>query len=143
VDGCAAYMSGRVGELPAARPRKSLPVKAARLLLLEDGGGAVLLEKRPPSGIWGGLWSLPELAMDDDIRSACRQRWGLRVRGSSDGRQFRHSFSHYHFDITPCRVRLDTSTAQVNDANTCWYRTSQTGQLALATPVQRILEEYA
>jgi A/G-specific adenine glycosylase len=140
---CMALSSGRVSTLPAARPRKSLPVKSARLLLLEDGDGAILLEKRPPAGIWGGLWSLPELAMEDDIASACQQRWGVRVRSVADGERLRHTFSHYHFDITPCRVRFEPAAGLVNDGERHWYRASQTRSLGLAAPVQRILEQYA
>ncbi|MGB5396515.1 MAG: A/G-specific adenine glycosylase [Gammaproteobacteria bacterium] len=140
---CAALANDQVSALPAARPKKTLPVKSARLLLLDDGAGAVLLERRPPSGIWGGLWSLPELAMEDDIASACQQRWGVQVHSATDGTRFRHSFSHYHFDITPCRVQLETSIALVKDANMRWYCAAQTRPLALAAPVQRILQEYA
>ena len=140
---CVALATGQVSRLPAARPRKVLPVKAARLLLVDDGAGAILLEKRPPAGIWGGLWSLPELSMDDDIASACQQRWGLRVQSTADGSRFRHTFSHYHFDITPCRVHFKAGVALVNDADRRWYRASQSRPLALAAPVQRILKEYA
>jgi A/G-specific adenine glycosylase len=141
---CQALMQGRVGELPAAKPRKKLPVKAARMLLLANAEGAILLEKRPPSGIWGGLWSLPELAMEDDIADACKQRWGVKVQHSRDGLTLRHSFSHYHFDITPCEVRLRAQLPQIrDDAALHWYRPKQSQRLGLAAPVKRILDQYA
>ena len=141
---CAALAQDRVSELPSARPRKILPVKAARMLLLTNAKGGILLEKRPPSGIWGGLWSLPELAMDEDIAIACEQRWGMQVKSSADGLALRHSFSHYHFDITPCEVRFRMRVAGVNDsAAQHWYRPGQTKRLGLAAPVKRILDQYA
>jgi A/G-specific adenine glycosylase len=141
---CQALAQGRVSDYPAARPRKILPVKAARMLLLANTEGAILLEKRPPSGIWGGLWSLPELAMDEDIAGACEQRWGVQVQSSDDGLTLRHSFSHYHFDITPCEVRFKTRTLRVgDDAALHWYRPEQTKSLGLAAPVKRILDQYA
>lgn len=141
---CAALAQSRVADFPAVRPRKVLPVKTARMLLLSSTDGAILLEKRPPIGIWGGLWSLPELAMDEDIASACVQRWGLRVRNADDGERVRHTFSHFHFDITPCRVRCEIAAARVND-DAClqWYRPAMNQRLALAAPVQRILERYS
>jgi len=141
---CQALAQNRVGEFPAARPRKKLPVKAARMLLLANAEGSILLEKRPPSGIWGGLWSLPELAMGDDIADACEQRWGVKVQHSRDGLTLRHSFSHYHFDITPCEVRLRTQVPQISDdAALHWYHPQQARRLGLAAPVKRILDQYA
>ena len=75
---CVALRDGRVDELPSPRPAKQLPRKAVRVLLLERAGD-VLLERRPSTGIWAGLWSLPELALDDDVVAACRARFGLEV----------------------------------------------------------------
>jgi A/G-specific adenine glycosylase len=75
---CVALRDGRVDELPSPRPAKQLPRKAVRVLLLERAG-EVLLERRPPTGIWAGLWSLPEVALDDDVVAACRARFGLVV----------------------------------------------------------------
>jgi len=113
-------------------------------LLLANEGGAILLEKRPPSGIWGGLWSLPELAMDDDITGACEQRWGLKVQNSQDGSAMRHTFSHYHFDITPCEVRCSGGALKISDESALrWYRPEQAKSLGLAAPVKRILDQYA
>lgn len=141
---CQALALASVAEFPAARPRKVMPVKAARMLLLANAEGAFMLEKRPPSGIWGGLWSLPELAMDADIAAACAQRWGLQLQSSADGRVQRHSFSHYHFDITPCEVSCVAQVAQIREAESLyWYQPGRTKSLGLAAPVKRILEQYA
>ena len=65
-------------QLPSPRPRKALPQRAVRVLLIERGG-EILFEKRPPLGIWGGLWSLPECALDDDARAVVRTRFGADV----------------------------------------------------------------
>ena len=59
-------------------PRKALPQRAVRVLVIERGG-EILFEKRPPLGIWGGLWSLPECALDDDPRAVVRARFGADV----------------------------------------------------------------
>src|SRR4029077_15864311 len=58
---CRAFELGRQSELPAPRPRKQLPVRRTRMLIAVNDEGAVLLEQRAPSGVWGGLWSFPEL----------------------------------------------------------------------------------
>lgn len=142
---CQARISDRVDRFPSPRPRKSMPVRTARLLILTDqGSGRILLEKRPPSGIWGGLWSLPEAGVGDSIEQVCRQRWGLKMLANEDRESFRHSFSHYHFDITPCQVRVRPAGSRVNDTgNIIWCTSSEAAERALATPVARIIKQHA
>ncbi len=138
---CAAFVAAKVDLYPQPRPRKTMPVKATRLLVLTDAdSGHILLEKRPPSGIWGGLWSLPELDTAASVESECRQRWGLRVLGVSESPQFRHTFSHYHLDITPCQVQVRCSHHGVHEqGQTQWCPTDEVGNRGLAAPVARIL----
>ncbi|MBD3609161.1 MAG: A/G-specific adenine glycosylase, partial [Gammaproteobacteria bacterium] len=64
---CQARRQGRQAELPHRKPKKDKPVKRCHMLILQDAQGHVLLQQRPPSGIWGGLWSLPECPEDIDI----------------------------------------------------------------------------
>ena len=65
-------------QVPAPRPRKRLPHKRTLMLVLTRAG-EVLLEKRPPSGIWGGMWCLPEAARKTDIEAYCLKRFGAHV----------------------------------------------------------------
>ena len=137
---CVAYAEHRVAEFPAAKPKKVKPVKAARMLILVNDQQQVLLEKRPPSGIWGGLWSLPEAPMDADIAEYCQQHWQFKISAAEDDESFRHSFSHYHFDITPCRVKVKNPSQCVMEAEQqVWYNSNQNHRLGLAAPVQTIL----
>ena len=139
--GCVALRDDRVAELPSSKPKQVKPVKAARMLVLIDPQLQVLLEKRPPSGIWGGLWSLPELDMEADVADWCKQQLNLRIGSIEDADTFRHSFSHYHFDITPCRVQVKNHGQSVmEDERIVWYNTSQPDQRGLAAPVKNILE---
>jgi A/G-specific adenine glycosylase len=142
---CKASTGNQVEKFPAPRPRKKLPVKAARLLILTDvASGSILLEKRPPTGIWGGLWSLPEAEVDEQIEQLCHQRWGLKVLSNEDCDPFRHTFSHYHFDITPCRVQVQQNTTYLKDeGEIIWCQSEDAQQRALATPVARIISQHA
>ncbi|MCK5002018.1 MAG: A/G-specific adenine glycosylase [Gammaproteobacteria bacterium] len=140
--GCLALKNQRVDELPTRKPRKQLPVKTVRMLLLTNAEGQVLLEKRPPTGIWGGLWSLPELAMEQDITQQCEQYWGHRIESLEDQAGFRHTFSHYHLDITPCRVQVVSVSGKVQDSEQHWCDAVQVNDYALATPVTNILQQY-
>ena len=85
---CVARRDGRVGELPEPRPRKALPQRAIRVLLIERCG-EILFEKRPDVGIWGGLWSLPECALADDVEATVRQRFGAQSKSATRCRRSR------------------------------------------------------
>ena len=141
---CESRITNQVNKFPAPRPRKKLPVKATRLLILTDAdSGSILLEKRPPTGIWGGLWSLPEAEVDEQIEQLCHQRWGLKALSKEDCDPFRHTFSHYHLDITPCWVQVRQDTTYLKDEGEfIWCQSEDAQQRALATPVARIIKQH-
>ena len=140
---CAAYASHRVAELPTRRPGKQLPVRVTRMLLLTNEHGEILLEKRPPSGIWGGLWSLPEMELDENIEAVCRGRWGYETDSAEDVPGLRHTFSHYHLDITPCRVKIRYAQTELREPGTQqWCDGDDITALALATPIAGLLRKY-
>jgi A/G-specific adenine glycosylase len=133
---CQAYLQDRVAELPTPRPKKQLPVRACRALLIQHTDHGWLLEQRPPAGIWGGLWCLPELDIADDIEQAL-QGWGLNVGNIEEMPVYRHTFSHFHLDMSPCVVQVKTQSRVAEPSGICWQRDLQS--LALATPTQRLL----
>jgi A/G-specific adenine glycosylase len=111
------------------------------MLLLTTPDQAVYLEKRAPSGIWGGLWSFPEFADQAALQDWCdRNCTGATVQLEL-WPNVRHTFSHFHLDITPCRVHLRNPVFSVMEADQAvWYKTSQIEALGLAAPVQRLLD---
>ena len=139
---CRAFTMDRVSEYPAPRPRKTLPVRAVCMLLLCDETTAVLLQKRPPSGIWGGLWSFPEFDPQEVTVSWCKQTLGLDACELERWPVMRHTFSHFHLDITPVLARLDGPAEMVMDAGTqLWYNPVGNEQRGLAAPVQNLLQQ--
>jgi A/G-specific adenine glycosylase len=141
--GCQALNTGQVIKFPTPRPRKPLPVKATRMLLLTNGCGEILLEKRPPSGIWGGLWSLPEMELEQDIGAFCKSRWGYRTDSTEDIPGLRHTFSHYHLDITPCKVAVRDSETEVREPGLQqWCGINGIESLALASPVAGLIQQH-
>src|ERR1700754_1419005 len=101
---CMAHVTGRQRELPAARPKKAVPTRRTWMLVLRDGD-AVMLEKRPPSGIWGGLWSLPEAA--DEATLAARARSFGASETVSPLASLTHTFTHFRLDTEPRMVELN------------------------------------
>jgi A/G-specific adenine glycosylase len=139
-DDCQAHQQGQETLYPTPRPRKTLPVRRSTLLILQDPAGAVLLERRPPSGLWGGLWSFPECPAEEDPRTWCRTRLGCEVIDLEAWPGLRHSFSHFHLDITPLHVRVGMAMPTIMEADRyIWYRIMNPQSLGLAAPVQRLL----
>jgi A/G-specific adenine glycosylase len=136
---CQAFKLDQVTAFPGKKPRKIIPVREKRFLIIRNNKGHYLMEKRPPTGIWGGLWSLPELAMDESIDKVIKENWQLSVTNFSDLPVFRHTFSHFHLDITPCEVHVTSAfQAVADDARYQWC--ADLSKLALATPVSSIMQ---
>lgn len=143
-DLCAAHAQGRATDYPAPKPRASRPLRHTLLLMLQNSRGEVLLEQRPPAGIWGGLWSFPECIADasvPDVRQWCAAYLGYSLEGLEYWPVLRHSFSHFDLDITPAQARVGkTHTARVMEARpTVWYNNTLNDACGLAAPVKRLL----
>jgi A/G-specific DNA-adenine glycosylase (EC 3.2.2.-) len=143
---CLAHKQGNPQDYPGKKPRKVLPVKTVQMLLIQNLDGHILLQQRPPSGIWGGLWSLPEFPPEDD---ACQQTEALTgvVSTHTELPPVRHTFSHYHLDIQPQLLQLSaniTKAQQVMEtAPQLWYNLQQPQELGLAAPVKKLLNQLA
>ena len=137
---CAAKKKGIQSQLPTAKPKKSLPTKQIIMLVISDKQFRVLLEKRPPAGIWGGLWSLPECTVDTSIEQHCRHRLGITFTNIIQLEQLKHSFSHYHLIIQP--HQLYTARPQtLKEDKLHWFELNQVHQLGLPKPVKSLLNE--
>lgn len=138
---CVARAEGRVAFIPTAKPRRVLPVRSTQMLLLRKAG-AVLLMKRPPAGIWGGLWSLPECPAQTDVTAWCREQLRCEVADPTHWTPLRHTFSHFHLDIQPVLARYTSDVAGVMDeAGTVWYNLDAPPPGGLAAPVQQLLTQ--
>lgn len=138
--GCRAHALGRETGFPAPRPRKDVPLRRTRMLLITCQG-KVLLAKRPPTGIWGGLWSFPEMPVAENIEDWCKQRLGLRVRAQHTWPLLRHGFSHFHLDIEPVRVEVSAVSAVGDNGARRWCDLETMPSLGLAAPVNKLLKQ--
>ncbi|MET0070546.1 MAG: A/G-specific adenine glycosylase [Candidatus Thiodiazotropha sp.] len=139
---CRALAEGNPSRYPAPKPKKALPVRDTRMVILSDSSGDILLEQRPPSGVWGGLWSLPESPSGQRLENWCRDVLGYEVVEQTRLPPRRHSFSHFHLDITPVLVALKNPAQGLMDGGArVWYNLSQPDDRGLAAPVSRILSE--
>ncbi len=136
--GCRAYRQGEPVRYPQSKPRRQLPEREAHMLLLL-AGDEVYLEQRPARGIWGGLWSFPQFDQPAGIPDWCDAR-GLSTGGLETLPAVRHTFSHFHLNITPYRLRVKNPVFSVmEDGQGLWYKLQGSTAVGLAAPVQRLL----
>jgi A/G-specific adenine glycosylase len=138
---CLARAEGRISEFPGRKPRKKLPQKAVVMPVVVNERGEVLLQKRPPVGIWGGLWSLPECA--DEAEFA---HWRAEYLTTGDKGEalepIKHCFSHYQLLIQPQYIALQGVNLRLADAGlVVWQPLAQLEQLGLPAPIRKLLSE--
>jgi len=137
---CAAYASETVDDYPGRKPKKDKPLRQTTMLMARNSE-RVYLERRPKAGIWGGLWSLPELG-DRRIEDWCEEKLGGAATATEFWQTLRHSFSHYDLDIQPIVVRVDSPLSKVADSdNTTWYRLDETPPGGIAAPVKKLIDQ--
>ncbi len=137
---CLALKSDAVNNYPGKKPKKTLPVRRAVFLVIRNRENAVLLLKRPPTGIWGGLWSLPEHDENQHSETWANDQLGLIINAQPPLPPFRHTFSHYHLDITPTPARLtDTTPGIRDDIDAIWLAPEQAAP-GVPAPIKKILE---
>ena len=135
---CQAYESGRWQELPTAKPRKALPEKRTVMLLLLQGN-QILLEKRPPNGIWGGLWSLPEIDNGDSPEIAALGRYGVVSHSLASMQLLTHVFTHFRLHILPQPMQVESAPTFAAEAGLAWLPLAAAIDAALPTPVRKLL----
>jgi A/G-specific adenine glycosylase len=138
---CIARSELSIEKLPTPRPVRERPVRAQTLLAMQDASGAVLLELRPPSGIWGGLLSLPEFEPEGSNESLVAEvsaRFGLHIAITETLGEIRHEFTHYTYLMRP---RLARVTGTVGVAGPALRSVSGEGleTAPLPAPVRRLL----
>lgn len=138
-DTCIARREGRQSELPTPKARKAIPERQTGMLVLQRDG-AILLQRRPEPGIWGGLWSLPEFEAGDDPTLAARQL-GLEPVHRYQLAAFAHTFTHYRLHISPWYLPV-TPAANLAEPTLPqrWVSLAELPSLALPAPIRKLLE---
>lgn len=141
VKSCLATATGVPANWPHKKPKKEKPQRKTWMLIVEDPAGDLLMERRPPSGIWGGLWGFPQFESSDAALEYAKKLGTIH----SDDRSWptvEHTFSHFHLQINPLHVRLKTSAQKVMDREQVWHRPgSELG--GFAAPVSQLLAVLA
>ncbi|MGI9211476.1 MAG: A/G-specific adenine glycosylase [Methylococcaceae bacterium] len=139
--GCQAFQSGQVDELPEARPARAIPIRACFMLIVWRTGGEVLLEKRPPVGLWGGLWTFPEFPTQNALTDWCQDKHlnphSLRYLPTRH-----HRFSHYQLDYTPTVLSAPWVYPSAIAETTDWRWFKCEDSIGVPAPVRQLLDEW-
>jgi len=144
-DRCLARARDQIALYPGRKPARKLPVRTVTMFVLQDRAGRILLEKRPPNGVWGSLYSLPQV----DGREETRLPAGLPHVRLQDGQpehlaSMRHGFTHFLLDISPVRYQVAETGPGVADSNRwLWYSSAEPVEVGLAAPAKKLLAAMA
>ena len=136
---CESLQQNRQSDFPGKKPKPKQPVKQTLLLLLTNTKGEVLLEQRPATGIWGGLWSFPECDSESVIQQTCEQ-YGCAPKSWQIHPQQRHTFSHFHLDYRPAVVEVTEQTTVMDAPHLIWHHPANELTLGTAAPIKKLLE---
>ncbi|MBV1932067.1 MAG: A/G-specific adenine glycosylase [Porticoccaceae bacterium] len=147
---CQAHASATMEIYPTKKPKKTLPIRSTHFLIISDSENRILLQQRPPVGLWGGLWCFPQCEHESAIHETCEQI-GIDFKAPNSAAEHdyrfdkakRHTFSHFHLDYTPVFISLSQLkaelTTQIAEHSVTWVRPQDPGQLGLPRPVEQVL----
>ncbi|MCF7222751.1 A/G-specific adenine glycosylase [Marilutibacter chinensis] len=138
---CVAHREGRAGELPTPRPGKTLPQREAQVLWLEDAQGRILLQQRPPAGIWAALWTLPQADDEAQARQWLERTTTAAPAAGASLPAIAHAFSHYRLTLHPRRWHGVALRDRVGDNDGLrWVARGELRSLGIPAPIRRLLE---
>ncbi len=140
-ESCQARRQRLIGQIPGRKPKRLLPQKTTRVMILRNGE-KILLEKRPPVGIWGGLWSLPETdaaLSQQATEKILHDRHGVNITTIEKLRSFEHTFSHFRLRIEPWLIDTSTMHNRIQEPGRQWYDFHELSKIGMPGPVSRLL----
>ena len=141
--GCAALAAGRQHEIPAPRRALTRTQRQVFMVVALKDSGEVLLERRPETGIWGGLWCLPQFASQAAAAAFIEASLGADCAPPQLLGNLEHAFTHFDLTIRPLLVRCAPPAAEVRDAAELWYNIRTPARIGLPAPISALLADLA
>jgi A/G-specific adenine glycosylase len=144
---CHAQKEEEQHLLPTPKPRRPVPVHKKSFLVLSNEHGMIYLIKRPPVGVWGGLWCLPDIDTEECPLSYIEQQYALHGDDPKPLLAFKHRLSHFHleikaFSITTRPLNKPRTASAVAEPNGLWVNRDSLKNLGLAKPTSVILNNF-
>lgn len=119
--------------------KKTIPIQYQQFLVLYNEQNSIYLEKKPPAGLWGGLWCLPSLDKEDCPLNFIRLNYDLSGEAPRQLMTFKHRFSHFHLEINALSIKIKTLGNILSEKQGQWFAKEQINSLGLARPTSKIL----
>jgi A/G-specific adenine glycosylase len=139
---CRARQEEKVATYPFKKIKKNLPVQEKQFLLLYTKTKQIYLEKRPPVGLWGGLWCMPIINRDNCPQTYLQENYQLRPLHTHTLMSIKHSFSHFHLRITVLAMLIEPFEQMLQESFGQWMASKGAFQLGLAKPIMTILKHF-
>ena len=136
---CLAFKNNEQHLYPAKQIKKAVPIQFQQLLVMYNEQEQIYLEKRPPTGIWGGLWCFPGIDQDYCPLSFIELQYDLKGETPKQLIAFKHRFSHFHLQINALSIKIKTLGHSIADRPGQWFSKEKLSGLGLARPTSRIL----
>jgi A/G-specific adenine glycosylase len=138
-----ARRTGRQHEIPMARKIRTRRSRQVFMLVAVREDRAVLLERRPESGVWGGLWCLPEFETLSAARVFADQALA-RAQGEPYAlERVQHSFTHFDLVISPLLTRCSGPAGVMDGSQSLWYNTHEPARIGMPAPIKTLLDRLA
>lgn len=139
---CQAFLSDTVTNYPFKKIKKTRPVKHQHFLLMHTLNNVIYLEKKPPTGLWGGLWCMPAIEMDTDPEDFILENYGMDCIKINKLIEIKHSFSHFHLHITASALTVQPNVRIMAEHQGEWFNKEQFNSIGLAKPVTQIMNHF-
>lgn len=139
---CLAKLQDQVRQFPHKKIKKVLPHKEEQFLLMHNEDNKIFLEKRPPVGLWGGLWCIPSISMDSCPEAFIKQNYQFECLNVKELLHLKHSFSHFHLHIRALSVYTRAQAYGVCEPTGKWFSPNEVVHLGLAKPVTTIIKHF-
>ena len=134
---CKAHAQGLETELPFKKAKKPVPIRYAKVLLIESDG-QWLWQQRPSSGLWGGLWSLPIIENDIEFDQICQS---LKLISKTESMQISHSFTHFTWILTAqiFKVEAEEKEYLLSELDGEWLSPQKATQMGIPTAMKKLI----
>ena len=139
---CRAKEQDEVLNYPQKKPKKTLITKHQQFLLVHTKEPLIFLEKRPPTGLWGGLWCLPSLDVDLCPKAYLANMYQLEANETKELFSMRHSFTHFHLQIHALSIEASPLLNTLGESTQGWFSANDMASLGLAKPVSQIIKFF-
>lgn len=136
---CLAFKYQKQALYPNKKYKKTVPTYKQQFLILLNEENQFYLEKRPPTGLWGGLWCLPSIDDEGDAQTFIATQYALKAETLESLNSFKHYFSHFHLIIYPLKIKTTPLSHCVAQPQGQWFNKDELSFIGLAKPTTLIL----